>query len=97
MLSTIVHLLIPTIVVTVVFTVASITPIGRRVLSRGKRTAKILGTDSRVPRWYGWTLLVLFTFPIPGELDEFLGLIVLAVTWPRYGRAIREAWSAAVA
>ena len=91
------HMLIPTIVITAATSLAMVTPAGRRLLARGKRAASILQRDPRVPRWYGWTLLVLFTFPIPGELDELLGVLLLAVTWPFCGCAIREAWSAAAA
>ena len=88
------QMLLSTVVFTTFTVVLSVTPAGRRLLGRGKRAADVLRQDVRVPRWYGWALLVLFAVPIPGELDEILGCVLLAVTWPWYGQPIREAWAA---
>ena len=82
---------------TVLLTLATMTPEGRRFLGRVKRAAQTIATDRRIPRWLSWPLVALAVTPVPGEFDELAAAVLLALMWPRYGRYIREAWSSSAA
>ena len=79
---------------TVALTLATLIPPARRFLGRVKRAASVIARDRRIPRWLSWPLVALAVAPIPGEFDELAAAVLLVAMWPRYGRHIREAWSA---
>src|SRR3954454_4407299 len=86
--------LIVTVALTILCTLAMLTPRGRRLLSRAIRTGNSLRKDTRIPRAWRWALFIALVLPIPGEFDELLGALILAVMWPRYGHIIRATWAA---
>ena len=60
------------------------------------RAVRLLARDGRIPKplrgLAGFGLL-----PIPGPVDELALLVVGAILWLFYRRALREAWAASAA
>jgi hypothetical protein len=70
--------------------VAYAIPRSRRHVRHGFRAARTAARDSRIGRPMRVLLVALIAAPIPGELDEGLVILILAVF---YRHVLREAWA----
>jgi hypothetical protein len=55
------------------------------------RAGKALFRDKRTPRWIR-PLVVIAVAPVPGFLDELVGVLVLAVLFAAYRPLVRDVW-----
>jgi hypothetical protein len=61
------------------------------VLARTLRAARILATDTRIPRPLRW-VAGIGLLPIPGPVDELVLLLVAPIFFLFYREPMREAW-----
>lgn len=71
-------------------------PTTRRTLHRAIATGAILSRDARCPRWAQVAMIVACTVPIPGPVDEMIGIATVAILrFTGKGAIVREAWTRA--